>query len=258
VSGQAGTRGYQAVEVLRNDSYGCEVDVWSYGVTVYELLHGQRPWKEQHIHAASPKSGSDGGKQGPDLARFKDFPISSKLSPACASFLRGVLCAEWTQRLGCAPRHRAADGSFSRSDLRVRWEEMKAHPFFEGIDWEAIYAKRVTPPFAPDNSRANCSPEADLADQLLDHKPRQITAEQQKNFIGWDFNTALATSPAADGTADAAEAAPAMHEQTQPTQPSPSPSPSPANGAVRPNGHQSHGSEDIDESKQQQQRRQQQ
>lgn len=36
---------------------------------------------------------------------------------------------------------------------------------------------------------SNCSPEADLADQLLDHKPRAISDEQQKNFIGWDFNT---------------------------------------------------------------------
>ena len=37
----------------------------------------------------------------------------------------------------------------------------------------------------------NCSPDADLADQLLDDKPRPITQAQQQNFIGWDFNTEL-------------------------------------------------------------------
>jgi serine/threonine protein kinase len=249
ISGQAGTRGYQSPEVLRNDHYGCEVDVFSYGVTVYELLHGQRPWKEPHTNAASPRSGSDGS--GPDLSRFADFPVSSKLSAAATSFLRGLLAADWTQRLGCAPRatDRHPDGSLSRAELRVHWEEMRAHAFFDGIDWDQLYAKKVAPPFAPDNSRANCSPEADLADQLLDAKPRAITAEQQKNFEGWDFNTDLRPAHDADGQKDAA-AAPA--DQTQPTQPSPAAG---SVGAGRLNGHQSLGSEEvvIDDAKQRQQ-----
>ena len=27
--------------------------------------------------------------------------------------------------------------------------EIKAHPFFEGLDWQAVYNKQVTPPYIP-------------------------------------------------------------------------------------------------------------
>ncbi len=33
----------------------------------------------------------------------------------------------------------------SKNDL----EEIMAHPFFKNLDWEAIYKKRVKPPFIP-------------------------------------------------------------------------------------------------------------
>jgi len=45
-TGQAGTRGYQSPEVITDQLYGCEADIFSFGVTVYELLHGVRPWKD--------------------------------------------------------------------------------------------------------------------------------------------------------------------------------------------------------------------
>jgi serine/threonine protein kinase len=252
VSGQAGTKGYQAPEVLQNAHYGCEVDVFSYGIVIYELVHNQRPWR------SGIGNGGGGGDNDEEnaadiLARFKDLPLSSKLSPALASFLRAVLTPDWRQRIGCAPKKVAADGSYSSADQRVDWGQMKSHEFFAGIDWDMLYAKKVPPPFVPDNSRANCSPEADLADQLLDHKPRKITEEQQKNFEGWAFNTDLGTLPkpaanaaASGGGADAsttaaggagssgsngvAAAAAPGHDQKQPTRPSPSPSPSPSPG----------------------------
>jgi serine/threonine protein kinase len=154
ITGQAGTRGYQAPEVLKNEYYGCEVDVFSYGVTIYELLHGQRPWKDLHREADGEGSGSG----GIDVGKMKEFPISSKLSANCASFLRGVLAYEWQHRLGCAPKNVSPeDGSFLPADQFVNWDEMRQHPWFAEIDWAQLYAKKVTPPFTPDNSRANVS-----------------------------------------------------------------------------------------------------
>lgn len=29
------------------------------------------------------------------------------------------------------------------------FEELKCHPFFRPIDWDALYAKEITPPFVP-------------------------------------------------------------------------------------------------------------
>ena len=52
--------------------------------------------------------------------------------------------------------------------------ELKEHPFFKTIDWEALSRKQVTPPFKPvvesDESVANFDPEfttADVRDQAL-------------------------------------------------------------------------------------------
>jgi len=163
---------------------------------VYELLHGNRPWRSQ----MADDGGAGGAEQ--DQSRFNDLPISSKLSPTTNAFLHAILAPDWRVRLGCRPRKVNKDGTYSMADQRVQWDEVKAHAFFAGIDWDALYRKEIPPPFTPDNSRANCSPEADLADQLLDHKPRKISDEQQKNFVGWDFRTDLGPVKPANAWSD--------------------------------------------------------
>jgi len=208
VTGQAGTRGYQAPEVLMNKMYGCEVDVWSFGITVYELAHGQRPWR-------SANGGEDDGSADP-FARFKDLPLSPRIPPLLASFLRALLTPDWRLRLGCAPKRVtvSADGrdsySYTAAEQRVDWSAIRAHPFFTEspsgpIDWEALRAKSVPPPFVPDISRANCSADADLADQLLDQQPRKIDPEQQKHFRGWEYNIEVVGRTTAAGAGGASK-----------------------------------------------------
>lgn len=38
-TGQAGTRGYQSPEVITDQWYGCEIDIWSFGVTGHTHTH---------------------------------------------------------------------------------------------------------------------------------------------------------------------------------------------------------------------------
>ena len=40
------------------------------------------------------------------------------------------------------PKNRLGTGSRGASDI-------KSHPFFSGIDWESVYAKKIKPPFMP-------------------------------------------------------------------------------------------------------------
>jgi hypothetical protein len=171
-------------------------------VTVYELLHGCKPfhnWQKFTIDdeelPADPaaaeqnnnnNNNNNGSKNSPrrrgssasGTVSKPNFHISSRMPPEVVEFLRSILNLNKAVRLGCA------DG----------WEEIKGHSFFSGIDWKKVYAKQLQPPVQPDVTYANCSADAELADQLLDRKPRGIPQEQQKLFEGWDFNTELDTN----------------------------------------------------------------
>jgi len=175
ICSQAGTRGYQAPEVINDEYFGCEADVFSYGITLYELLHGQRPWKPNDPeHPSSPLTHS--------------LALSSRLSPSCASLLRGLLAVDRFQRLGCSNLHRFPNDAARRT---VNWDEVAEHPWFAGLDFRGVvYKRKLKPPFIPDSERANCSPDAELYDQLLDHKPKPVTdPELARKFDGWEFNT---------------------------------------------------------------------
>lgn len=56
------------------------------------------------------------------------------LSEEAQSLLSGLLTRNVDERLGSGP----ADG-----------EELREHPFFDGLDWDALLAKEITPAFLP-------------------------------------------------------------------------------------------------------------
>ena len=199
--GQAGTRGYMAPETMALQGYGLSVDYFSLGVMLYELLHGARPWKTIDANMAmmamegeldplaaarttSPTNPTTGPPPHPsthpdddedDPDRPEEVRFSSRLSPDARSLLLGLLEFKPSHRLGA----------------KRGWEEVKAHTFFAPIDWAAMQAKAIPPPFLPDLTHANCTPDADLADQLLDKKPKRIREEEQKVFEGWAWNTRI-------------------------------------------------------------------
>jgi hypothetical protein len=183
---------------------------------IYELLHGLRPWRDWTKLITltvkdSTRRDSINAKEQPytkielledhiDDVQFKSgdfvnsahrtFPISSKLDPTISDFLSRILDIDKKKRLGCGPGG---------------WAEVRAHPWFRDVDWDAFQRKAVDPPIRPDLTRANCSGEADLTSQLVDHKPRSIRADQQKLFPGWKFNTDLHPSNTNTNTAPSNE-----------------------------------------------------
>ncbi len=40
-------------------------------------------------------------------------------------------------------------------------DEIMEHPFFDSIDWEALYQKKISPPYLPSSSR-NKTPDTEL------------------------------------------------------------------------------------------------
>jgi len=87
------------------------------------------------------------------------------------SLLEGLLQREVSKRLGC--RGNGAN-------------EIKAHPFFNGIDWQQVYLLKYTPPLIPPRGEVNAADAFDIGSfDEEDTKGIKLTdADQElyKNF----------------------------------------------------------------------------
>jgi len=118
-----GTTEYLAPEVLLDEAgYTKMVDYWSLGVLVFEMCCG---W--------SPFYAEDTQQMYRNIAFGKvRFPRDA-LSTEGRNFVKGLLNRNPKHRLGA---NRGAS-------------ELKAHPFFADVDWDALGKKKVVPPFKP-------------------------------------------------------------------------------------------------------------
>jgi protein-serine/threonine kinase len=118
-----GTTEYLAPEVLLDEAgYTKMVDFWSLGVLVFEMCCG---W--------SPFYAEDTQQMYKNIAFGKvRFPRDT-LTTEGRNFVKGLLNRNPKHRLG------ATDDA----------EELKRHPFFADINWEALAKKLITPPFKP-------------------------------------------------------------------------------------------------------------
>ncbi|KAK7976738.1 hypothetical protein PG989_015201 [Apiospora arundinis] len=118
-----GTTEYLAPEVLLDEAgYTKMVDFWSLGVLVFEMCCG---W--------SPFYAEDTQQMYKNIAFGKvRFPRDT-LSQEGRNFVKGLLNRNPKHRLG------AVDDA----------EELKRHPFFADVDWDALSKKLITPPFKP-------------------------------------------------------------------------------------------------------------
>ncbi|NWU98856.1 PKN2 kinase, partial [Upupa epops] len=117
-----GTPEFLAPEVLTDISYTRAVDWWGLGVLIYEMLVGEAPFPgddEEEVFDSIVN----------DEVRYPRF-----LSTEALSIIRKLLrkCPE--RRLGAGERDA---------------EEIKIQPFFKGIDWDALFARTLKPPFVP-------------------------------------------------------------------------------------------------------------
>ena len=118
-----GTTEYLAPEVLLDDAgYTKLVDFWSLGVLVFEMCCG---W--------SPFYAEDTQQMYKNIAFGKVRFPKDTLSTEAKNFVKGLLNRNPKHRLG-------AEG-----DAR----ELMQHPFFAGVEWDALLQKQIPPPFKP-------------------------------------------------------------------------------------------------------------
>ena len=116
-----GTAYYAAPEVINKKEYGQEIDWWSLGVILFEMVVGYAPFCSQKT--------SDVCYKVAHFEQYLKFPLHCKASDSCKDLIL-KLVNHSENRLG-------KNGS----------KEIKAHPFFKGINW--IKIKEMKPPFIP-------------------------------------------------------------------------------------------------------------
>ncbi|KAG9401724.1 hypothetical protein AC1031_007437 [Aphanomyces cochlioides] len=118
-----GTPEYLAPEMLvarkTKGAYGYAVDWWSLGTLLYEMLTGWPPFFDKDVQKMCEKI----------LNEPLTFPARFGLSANAKSLVRGLLERDPVKRLDEAT--------------------LRRHPFFATIDWTALEAKKVKPPFKP-------------------------------------------------------------------------------------------------------------
>jgi len=119
-----GTTDYIAPEVLQGKDYGAECDWWAVGVIMFEMLYGYalfcsdtpKETVQKVIHWKS----------------FLYFPDDIPVSPQAKDLISNLLCEQ---------------------DKRFGVEQIKAHPFFSGMNWNTVHEQK--PPFVPQLASAD-------------------------------------------------------------------------------------------------------
>jgi rhodopsin kinase len=147
-------------------------DYWSYAVCLYEMLTGKRPncacdkktkqWcpfsqkRQMEEHAIDPE-----GKLHLDI----EYP-PDKISPQAKDFLQKLFNPDPAERLGANSI-----------------DELKNHEYFADIDWDALAALAVTPPFVPDARTVNANSIGEVGEfNKTAFKAIQITPEDNKMY----------------------------------------------------------------------------
>uniref|UniRef100_A0A8C1J4H8 protein kinase C n=1 Tax=Cyprinus carpio TaxID=7962 RepID=A0A8C1J4H8_CYPCA len=156
-----GTPEFLAPEVLTDSMYTRAVDWWGLGVLIYEMLVGESPFP------------------GDDEEEVFDSIVNDEVRYPRFMSPESLLQKNPEKRLGAGEQDA---------------NEVKRHRFFQGIEWEALLAKRVKPPFLPSIKApadvSNFDEEFTRLKPVLTppQTPFFLTAEQQEFFADFDFS----------------------------------------------------------------------
>ncbi|CAM8924821.1 unnamed protein product [Rhodiola kirilowii] len=163
-----GTPDYIAPEVLLKKGYGMECDWWSLGAIMFEMLVGYPPF-----YSDDPMSTC---RKIVNWRAHLKFPEEAKLTPEAKDLISRLLC-NVNQRLG----------------TKGGADEIKAHPWFRGVDWDRLYSMDAA--FIPDvNDELDTQnfEKFDESDNQTNTAPksgpwRKMLSSKDINFVGYTY-----------------------------------------------------------------------
>ncbi|CAH0697718.1 unnamed protein product [Spodoptera exigua] len=156
-----------AIPLYPTLSRGCgAVDWWSVGVLTYELLTGASPFTvegEKNTQQEITKR----------IVRCS-YPVPPDVSPEVQDFIRKLLVKD--------PRRRLGGGEHDA-------EELKRHPFFQNLDWEAVARREIPAPFVPVLTHAadTCNFADEFTRMPPTDSPAQAPKHHDKLFLGYSY-----------------------------------------------------------------------
>lgn len=151
-----GTPDYLAPEIILNKGHGKPVDWWALGVLIFEMLSGFPPFYDDDPMGTYQKI----------LHGKIDFP--SHFSRSARDLVKKLLQADLTKRYG---------------NLRSGAKDIKSHPWFAGLDWNALQRKVIAAPIKPPVTGTGDTSQYDYYSDVgpLVHD-FDLTEEDQQNF----------------------------------------------------------------------------
>lgn len=124
-----GTPQYLAPEIIREERYSDSVDWWSFGIVLYELIAGKTPFYEPNSSKMYHKI-LHSPVEFPDHFSYDAKDLISKLLDK---------------------NMKNEDNIRTRLGSEKDFEEIKEHPFFDGlINWDDLLNKRIEPIWKPE------------------------------------------------------------------------------------------------------------
>ncbi|KAM8953411.1 rhodopsin kinase GRK7 [Pelodytes ibericus] len=141
INHRAGTNGYMAPEILKEENYSYPVDWFAMGCSIYEMIAGQTPFKDLKEKVTKEEVRR---RTLEDEVVFQHPNFTPEAKAICTLFL----AKNPAQRLGS----------------RTNDDDPRKHPFFKCINFQRLEAGIVDPPFVPDPSVVYAKDIADIAD----------------------------------------------------------------------------------------------
>ncbi|KAM9733584.1 rhodopsin kinase grk7-b [Menidia menidia] len=173
---KAGTTGYMAPEVLRQEYYRTSVDWWALGCSIYEMVAARLPFKD---FKEKVQNSEVTRRTLEDEVKFEDKRFDAPTKDIIAQFLKKKM----VYRLGC---HSGVDP--------------RNHAFFKNIHFHRLEAGLVEPPWVPrpnvvyakdiDHYQDN----SELKDVKLDAKDEKFFKEFSTGAVSIQWQTEIINS----------------------------------------------------------------